>query len=39
MYDSGYCSTDEIYAKWKKDSIAAKIEIAFSLIFFLASVL
>lgn len=39
MYDSGYCSTDEIYAKWKKDSIAAKIEIAFSLIFFLSIVL
>lgn len=39
MYNSSYCSTDEIYAKWKKDSIAAKIEIAFSLIFFLSIVL
>lgn len=32
--ENGYRTSDEIYMQWKKDSIAAKIEVVFSLIFF-----
>ena len=32
--ENGYRTSDEIYMQWKKDSVAAKIEVVFSLIFF-----